>query len=438
MDSASISSALESMILTLAVAFNARSSDNFRALVHGVVLCLGRPWVTNMARAAGEQRSKDVTTLHRFFSRAKWSIDEVMKLLVTRILLPLLAPQGALMAAADDTTAGKTGRKVAFAGWYRDAVKSTSTATVKHWAHNWVVLCLIIPCPFFPSRFLHIPILARLYRKEDQCGATDPFRTRQELLLELVELLASWVGGRRIELLADGAYPSKGLLRALPKQVCLTSRIRRDASLFELPPPRTGRPGRPAEKGKALPKLERRAKRAKFAAARVLMYGKQRDVLLHTFVAIWASVSKQPIRVVIVRDPAKKQPDDFFFTTDVASSAADIAARYAARWGIEEVIREAKQSLGFDQVQSWSAGAVVRQAPFILLVHALVQAAHLQVALAQHAACAAESTPPPSFGRMLTALRFELWARRISGTFAPTKQREEFLSILKESLATAA
>lgn len=439
MDSASISSALESMILTLTIAFNARTSDNFRALVQGVVLCLGRPTVTNLARAATGRAPKSVTALHRFFSRAKWSMDELWKVLVTSILLPLLAPTGALMVAADDTTAAKTGRKVAFAGWYRDAVKSTGTTTVKHWAHNWVVMCLIVPCPFFPSRLLHIPVLARLYRKEDQCDAASPFRTRQELLLEMVKLLVSWVGDRRIDLLADGAYPSKDLLRGLPKSVHITSRIRRDAALFELPPPRTGRPGRPAEKGKALPKLERRAKRAKFTIAKVLMYGEEREVLLHTFVAIWASVSKVPIRVVIVRDPKGKQPDDFFFTTDVASSAADVAARYAARWGIEEVVREAKQSLGFDQVQSWSARAVERQAPFVLLVQALVQVAHLQAALAPEGRAAdREPTPPPSFGRMLTALRLDLWARRISGTFARSEQTADFLSALKLALETAA
>ena len=431
-----ISSALDAMILTLSAAFGVPTAGNFRTLVHGVVLCLGRPTVTNLARAAGDRRTKHVTRLHRFFSRAKWSVDGVAKLLVTRILLPLLAPTGTLLAAADDTTAGKTGRKVAFAGWFRDAVRSTGTTTVTHWAHNWVILCLLIPCPGFPARFLHLPILARLYRKKDQCDAAHPFRTRHELLLELIRLLASWVGDRRVELVADGAYPCRELLRELPKQVSFTSRIRRDATLFDLAPPRTGKRGRPAEKGKALAKLERRAKRAKFEAATVLMYGKQRDVLLHTFLAVWASVSKKPIRIVIVRDPTRKQPDDFFFSTDVASSAADIVARYAARWGIEEVIREVKQSLGFDQVQSWTATAVLRQAPFVLLVHSLVQAAHLQANSAL--STADRSSSPLPFGRVLTALRFELWARRISTAFGPSADTEEFMATLNGALETAA
>lgn len=424
------------MILTLSIVFNARTADNFRALVHGVVLCLGRPTVTNMARAASDRVAKDVTALHRFFSRATWSPDDVARVLLTKILLPLFVKAGMpLWLGGDDTTAEKSGRKVAFAGWFRDAVRSTGSTTVKHWAHNWVILCLIVPCPLFPRRFLHLPIHARLYRKKEHCDKKNPFRTRQELLVEMVKQVTSWVGERRIDLLADGAYPSRELVRDLPRNVVLTSRIRRDATLFRLAPPRTGRPGRPAEKGAPLPKLEKIAKSATFEPAKVLRYGELRDVLLHSFVALWYSVSKKPIRIVIVRDPEGTEHDDFFFTTDIDSAPADIVVRYAARWGVEEANREVKQSLGFDQVQSWSARAVLRQAPFVLFVHSLVQAAH-HAATAQ--AQAADPTPPPPFGRILTSLRLELWGQRITSTFARGADPKVFVDLLKQSLATAA
>ena len=436
MDSASISSALESMILTLSIVFHARSADNFRTLVHGLVLCLGRPTVTNMARAASDRFAKDVTALHRFFSRATWEPDDVARVLLTMILLPLFVPAGMpLWLAGDDTTAEKTGRKVSFAGWFRDAVRSTGSTTVKHWAHNWVIVCLIVPCPFFPQRFLHLPIHARLYRKKDQCDKNNPFRTRQELLLEMVKQIASWVGERRIELLADGAYPSRELVRDLPRSVVLTSRIRRDAALFNLAPPRTGRVGRPAEKGAPLPKLEKIAKSATFEPAKVLRYGEVRNVLLHSFIALWYSVSKKPVRIVIVRDPAGIEHDDFFFTTDVDSKPADVVVRYAARWGVEEANREVKQSLGFDQVQSWSAKAVLRQAPFVLFVHSIVQAAYHTTTMP---ARAADPAPPPAFGRILTSLRLELWGHRITSTFARGADPKVFVELLKQSLATAA
>ena len=436
MDSGTISSALESMILTLSIVFNARTADNFRTLVHGLVLCLGRPTVTNMARAASDQLAKDVTALHRFFSRATWSPDEVARVLLTEILLPLFVKVGGdLWMATDDTTAEKTGRKVAFAGWYRDAVHSTGSTTVKHWAHNWVIVCLIAPCPFFPQRFLHLPIHARLYRKKDQCDEKNPFRTRQALLVEMLKQIVSWVGARRIDLLADGAYPSHDLVRDLPRSVILTSRIRRDAKLFNLAPPRTGRRGRPAEKGVPLPKLEKIAESATFESVKVLRYGQVCDVLLYSFPVLWYSVSKKPIRIVIVRDPEGVEHDDFFFTTDVASKAPAIVVRYSARWGIEEANREVKQSLGFDQVQSWSPRAVLRQAPFVLFVHSLVQAAYHTAAMP---ARAADPAPPPAFGRILTSLRAELWGQRIGSSFNRGADPKVFLELLKQSLATAA
>jgi hypothetical protein len=389
-----------------------------------------------MAHAASDLFAKDVTALHRFFSRATWSPDDVAKVLLTKILLPLVVKAGVpLWLAADDTTAQTTGRDVAFAGWFRDAVRSTGSTTVKHWAHNWVIVCLIVPCPFFPQRFLHLPIHARLYRKKDQCDKTNPFRTRQELLVEMVKQIVSWVGKRRIDLLADGAYPSHDLVRDLPRSVVLTSRIRRDAALLKLAPPRTGRRGRPAEKGAPLPKLEKIAESAAFESAKVLKYGQVRDVLLHSFTVLWYSVSKKPVRIVIVRDPDGVEHDDFFFTTDVASKAPAIVVRYAARWGIEEANREVKQSLGFDQVQSWSPKAVLRQAPFVLFVHSLVQAAYHTAAAP---ARAADPVPPPAFGRILTSLRLELWGHRITSTFARGADPKVFVELLKQSLATAA
>ncbi len=39
----------------------------------------------------------------------------------------------------------------------------------------------------------------------------------------------------------------------------------------------------------------------------------------------------QQVLLVIVRDPTRKQPDDFFFTTDLDASAADVASLY---WGV--------------------------------------------------------------------------------------------------------
>lgn len=74
--------------------------------------------------------------------------------------------------------------------------------------------------------------MARLYRKPDQCDEAHPFRTRGELALEMMKTLAEWLPGREFELLVDGAYPSGDLLKNLPENVNVVSRIRRGTGEF--------------------------------------------------------------------------------------------------------------------------------------------------------------------------------------------------------------
>ncbi len=58
------------------------------------------------------------------------------------------------------------------------------------------------------------------------------------------------------------------------------------------------------------------------------------DTLFHHEGVLWYRVNKTDlVRLVIVRDPDGIEPDDYFFTTDLTATAADVASRYTARWG---------------------------------------------------------------------------------------------------------
>jgi hypothetical protein len=433
--SSEIITVFESMLQLLSVAFNAPSAENFTTLMRGLVLCLGRPTVRNLLRATDDEVTKHETAYHRFYSRAVWKIEKLYELLFKHVVIARFAGEGRLRVSGDDTTAGKTGRKVAYASMFRDAIASTSNRCVKHWSHNWVILCLIVPCPFAKERLLHIPLMARLYRTEKQCKGRVKFRTRHELLVEMVKSLRKWVGGRLIELSADGAYAAKEVIGSLPQSVVFTSRMRRDATLYRLAPRRKkGQRGRPRIKGKKLPKLETITKTAKFKSERALMYGERREVLIHTFIALWYHVSKKPVRVVIVRDKMGKQKDDYFFTTDVDRGAVEVVEEYAGRWGIEEAIRELKQSLGFDEVQSWTRKAVLRQAPLVVIAHAIVQAAYYGSERQDQIT----GSKTPSFARILTRLRTEMWKQRINAISGHKKDMHKLFDALEKAILTAA
>src|SRR5674476_1315579 len=64
--------------------------------------------------------------------------------------------------------------------------------------------------------------------------------------------------------------------------------------------------------------------------------GATRDRLVHTRDVLWYRVNKTDlVRLVIVRDPDGREPDDYFFTTDLHATGDQVASRYAARWAIE-------------------------------------------------------------------------------------------------------
>jgi hypothetical protein len=65
-----------------------------------------------------------------------------------------------------------------------------------------------------------------------------------------------WLPDRRVVVVADSGFSALELIAAVRRHVCLITRLRLDASLFEpAPKRRKGQMGRPALKGKRRPKL---------------------------------------------------------------------------------------------------------------------------------------------------------------------------------------
>jgi hypothetical protein len=428
-------SAFGAMVLSLAGSFTAPTKETFAVLVTGWVLCLGRHTITRIIDSAAERAEKHVSSYRRFFSRARWDPDAPCLDLFVKTLVPLIAKAGKIDLAGDDSTCAKSGRSVAFAGYFRDAVRSTIARRVVHWAHCWVVLSLQVRCPFWPRRVIAFPVMARLYRKEAHCGKRHPFRTRHELLLEMVTKVSSLLPEREFTLAVDGGYPSRELIRDLPRNVQLVSRMRSDAALNDLPPkPRKKVRGRRRQKGERLPSLADIAAGVKRWDRRmVVTYGRRRPRLLYSFQALWWHVAKaRPFLVVIVRDPATKEKDDFFFTTDLNMDPGRVAELYAGRWAIEEAFRESKQLVGFDDVQGWSPRSVERQAPFALLTLSLVKAWYLQ-----HVAPKDCPNELPSAAAILTMLRMAHWQQRISALSLPHREMRQFTKALRATLAAA-
>jgi hypothetical protein len=436
MDAASLVSAWNGLVLQLGLAFATEATARtWQQIALGWVLHRGAATVTGIYQSLGSLADRHWTVYHKFFYRPAWTLKDLSAKLLARVLLPMIVESGALDAATgqpvvdlniDDTTAARYGKHVAHAGWYKDASASgpATKGTVIHWAHNWVVGAFTLRLPRWALTRWVLPAVFALYRKRDDCDSKHPFATRQQLAGRMVQQVHSALAGVQIRVAADGAYATRDMVIGLPKGVSLVSRIRRDAAVYALPPSRRPKHkrGAPPKKGRRLPVPKHLAARRKNGWKKVTLQrqGHKVERLILGITCLWYHVCRsQPIRLVIVRDPAGRQEDDFLFCTDPTVPDEQIAQRFYDRWGVEDGIFEAKQFLGFEDTRGWCSKTVNRQAPVAMVLVSLVKAWFAKAAL-DEPSLLPEAMPwnqgktRPSFADMLAALRRVLWLHRIS------------------------
>jgi len=187
----------------------------------------------------------------------------------------------------------------------------------------------------------------------------------------LVEALIAAVPGRAVQVVADSAYAGKAL-RGLPAGINWTTRLRANASLSHLAPPRTGKRGRPRLSGERLPDLKTLAPAATFTPAAVHRYGATTQVHTAVINCLWYGVvGPQQVQVVLLRDGSTQGYDVALVSTDLAATASEVIERYAARWSIEVAIEDAKQTTGVGQARNRLHRAVQPTVPFALAMSTL-------------------------------------------------------------------
>jgi len=184
----------------------------------------------------------------------------------------VFAPSGMIELAVDDTLCRKRGLNVYGTGMHHDPLISSRAKPLTSWGHDWVVLTLIVRCPFWaPTKVWSLPIGFRLYRnrqgvtkgKKKAQGKKQPkpkrdpnHRTRPQLAVELISLAASWFPQRKLIVSGDSAYGGASVLRKLPGNVDLISHVHPKGALYEpAPTPLPGQKGARRKKGKRLPSM---------------------------------------------------------------------------------------------------------------------------------------------------------------------------------------
>ena len=459
MDATFCISAWNTLVQQVVLTFTEPTMRTWQQIALGWVLHRGPATVTGIFRTLGKLADRHWTVYHKFFYRAAWSLDTLSVYLMANVISPMILDSGQFDTVTgrpvvdlniDDTTAGRYGRHVAHAGWFKDASATgpATQGTVIHWAHNWIVGAITLRLPHWKLIRWVLPVVFALYRKKADCNRTHPFATRQVLAARMVRQVATALPGVQIRVAADGQYATRDMVMGLPEGVSLVSRIRRDAAIYELLPKRhtPGRRGRHRTRGKRLPTPQQIAARRKkgWKTVTVRRQGKQVRRRVLGIACLWYHVCRSvPIRLVIVRDSAGRQDDDFLFSTNATVPDAQIVQRYYDRWGVEECILQAKQQLGFESTRGWCSKTVNRQAPLAMVLVTLVKVWYSQCAV-KEPSLLPETTPwnphktQPSFLDMLAALRRVLWQHRISSNSRFTARVRDILETVSYALSAAA
>ena len=422
------------LVQCCAPVFHRRSFAIFTSLVQGWVLAPGRRTITAMVAVADPTGRRAHDAYHRFVRDGAWAMAQLWRVLAVHAVARF-TPHDVITVDCDDTLFHKSGRRVEGVGVFRDAVRSTGRRVVYALGLNLVVVTLRVTPPWGGCP-IGVPINVRLRRKGDPTPTTEHAAT-------MIRQLAEWLPERHFQLCCDGAYAT--LAGAGLPRCHITSRIRRNAALFQPAPPRTGRRGRPRTKGDRLPtppELATHTRRRDWTRATIDVRGRPVERLVSVRDVLWYSVNHRDLlRLVIVRDPDGVQPDDFFFTTDLTATGTEVASRYAGRWSIEVTFRDTKQDLGGQDPQCWKRQGPARAAALSLWLHGTIWCWYLDT----HPTGRTWPTRPwyphkttPSFLDALAALRRLHWSQRITALSSPTAEESKITDTILDALAYAA
>ena len=256
------------------------------------------------------------------------------------------------MWAVDDTLCRKRGLSLHGAGMHHDPLISSRAKPLVSWGHDWVVLCLLLVHPSGPHQSLrsahrHAPVSQpagshQRQKNKTKAGKTKPnpnHRTRPQLAVELISLVAAWFPHDDILVTGDSAYGGKSVLSRSAQQR----------------PPHQPCPsqGRPVRSAAAPPGQEQRpATQEGRASARHGRVGRRRQPTLEY-------TDLPPIRpprrvagqdptgpllqgrrhalltIVLTRDRDGKRPDQMFYCTKLDWTPRQILTAYSYRWAIE-------------------------------------------------------------------------------------------------------
>ena len=351
---------------------DARSQPRVAPLLVGALFGQGRRTVSRWIVAAGlsgqfQRYYYALGTLGRKSNQVASSLVGLV-----RRVVPL---PDRILLAIDDTLTKRYGPRVEGAGIHHNPTPGPADAKLAY-GHVWVTLAWVVRHPRWGT--IALPLLAKLYVRAKDIAPLAmwydwTFRTKLELAGELLKWAKFWLSWveRPVWVVVDGGYAKRPFLdRARELSITVVGRLRKDAALFDVPPPRKpGQRGRPRKYGARISLAGRARHRHGWQTGEFLLYGQWTTKTYKTFVATSRFVPG-PIRVVIV-----KETHGWFawFCTDPGARVADILEAVADRAAIEQVFHDVKEVHGAGQQQLRNVWANVGAWNLLLWLFTLIE-----------------------------------------------------------------
>jgi len=360
--------------------FSKRIWEHVKVLLVGAILSPAERTVTAVLRGMGLSWEKHFQNYHRVLNRAVWSSLEASQILLG-LLMNAFARSGPVILGLDDTIERRRGAQIKAKGIYRDPVHSTHSHFVKASGLRWLSLMLLAPIAW-AQRVWALPFLTVLAPSERYYqGKARGHKKLTQWAHQMVLQARRWLPQRFLVVVADSSFAVIDLLwqlRQLQNPVCMITRFRLDAALYEPAKATPGAMGRPRKKGQRLPTLETIAEDTHTRWKRITVqqwYGeKKRMIEITSQTAVWYHTGQPPlpIRWVIVRDPKQIFKIQALLCTDLAVSAEQIVDWFVRRWQVEVTFHEVRTHLGVETQRQWADLSILRMTPALLGLFSIV------------------------------------------------------------------
>jgi hypothetical protein len=368
------------MMGAFAKLFSRRIWEHTKILLMGAMLCPAERTVCAVLRVMGLSGEKHFQKYHRVLNRAVWSSREASHILV-ELLINTFAKSGPVILGLDDTIERRRGARIKAKGIYRDPVRSSHNHFVKASGLRWLSLMLLAPIPW-AGRVWALPFLTVLAPSERYYQ--DKVRNHKKLTewaQQMVMQVRRWLPKRFLVVVADSSFAVIDLLWQLCQRknpICMITRLRLDAALYEPAQVTPGARGRPRKKGPRLPTLASIAEdphtRWKQLAVQQWYAEKKRMIEIASNTAVWYHTGHPalPIRWVIVRDPKQIFKTQALLCTDLSISAEQIVQWFVRRWQVEVTFHAVRTHLGVETQRQWANLSILRTTPALLGLFSMI------------------------------------------------------------------